>query len=91
MKVAPYSSAASIDMGVQTVENLGDQLAVVLKHHGVVAVGDSLKQALYSTVYLEEGAKTLVMAHAYGKKYMATLTDEQIQTAVGVFEDYGQK
>ncbi|AYW49705.1 class II aldolase/adducin family protein [Tetragenococcus halophilus] len=91
VKVAPYSSAASIDMGIQTVENLGDQLAVVLKHHGVVGVGDSLKQALYSTIYLEEGAKTLVMAHAYGGNNMATLTDEQVQTAVGIFEDYGQK
>lgn len=90
VKVAPYSSAASIDMGIQVVENLGDQLAVVLKHHGVVAVGDNLKQALYSAIYLEEAAKTMVMARAYGGGKMATLTNEQIQSAVDVFKDYGQ-
>lgn len=92
VKVAPYSSAASIDMGIQTVNNLGDQLAVVLKHHGVVAVGSSLKEALYSCVYLEEAAKTLVLAKAYGNgKKMAMLTQEQIDTAVEIFNDYGQK
>lgn len=92
VKVAPYSSAASLDMGIQTVENLGDQLAVVLKHHGVISVGATLKEALYSAVYLEEAAKTLVMAKAYnGGEKVAELTQDQIQTAVDIFKDYGQK
>lgn len=91
VKVAPYSSAASLEMGMEVVENLDTQLAVVLKHHGVVAVGDSLKQALYAAVYLEEAAKTLVMARAYGGNKMAELSAEQIQTAVNIFKDYGQK
>ena len=64
VKVAPYSSAASIQMGVEAVENLGDQLAVVLKHHGVIGVGNSLKQAMYSVVYLEEAAKTIFIDRA---------------------------
>ena len=46
VKVCPYSSAASMQMGVETVENIGDKLAVILKHHGVISVGDSLKQSL---------------------------------------------
>lgn len=91
VKVAPYSSAASLDMGIQTVKNLDDRLAVVLKHHGVVTVGDSLKQALYAAVYLEEAAKTLVMARAYGGNEMSQLTDDQIQVAVDIFKNYGQK
>lgn len=90
VKVAPYSSAASLDMGVKAVEYLDDKLAVVLKHHGVIAVGDSLQQALYACVYLEEAAKTVVYAKATGLS-MSLMSDEQIQGAVEVFEDYGQK
>lgn len=89
VKVAPYSSAASIDMGVKAVDNLGEQLAVVLKHHGVIAVGDSLKQALYSCIYLEEAAKTIVMAKACSG-VMAMMTPTQIDGAVEVFKHYGQ-
>ena len=89
VNVAPYSSAASIDMGYAVVDHIGDQLAVVLKNHGVVTIGKSLKEALYAAVYLEEAAKTLYVAHSYGGK-VAKLNEEQIQTAVEVFKDYGQ-
>ncbi len=89
VNVAPYSSAASLDMGIKTVEYLDNKLAVVLKHHGVVAVGDSLKQALYACVYLEEAAKTIVLAKACGQK-LSQMTQEQIDESVAVFDHYGQ-
>ncbi|KUO72665.1 MAG: sugar aldolase [Clostridia bacterium BRH_c25] len=88
VKVCPYSSTASMDMGIEAVQNLGNQLAVILKHHGVVAVGKSLKEALYSCVYLEEAAKTYLMAKSAGN--VAMLTTEQIEQAVEVFKYYGQ-
>ena len=89
VNVAPYSSAASIDMGYAVVDHIGDQLAVVLKNHGVVTVGKNLKEALYAAVYLEEAAKTLYVAHSYGGD-IAKLNEEQIQIAVEVFKEYGQ-
>lgn len=89
VKVAPYTSAASLEMGVAAVDYLGDQLAVVLKHHGVIAIGDSLKQALYACVYLEEAAKTITMAQSF-KKEMALLKQEEIDIAVEIFNRYGQ-
>ncbi|MGG5317645.1 class II aldolase/adducin family protein [Enterococcus sp. AZ072] len=89
VNVAPYSSAANIDMGYAVVDHIGDQLAVVLKNHGVVTVGKNLKEALYAAVYLEEAAKTLYVAHSYGGD-IAKLNEEQIQTAVEVFKEYGQ-
>ncbi len=88
VKVCPFSSAASIDMGIQTVENLGSQLAVILKHHGVMAVGKSLHEALYACVYLEEAAKTYLIAKSAGP--VAQLTDAQVEQAVRVFDFYGQ-
>ena len=89
VKVAPYSSAASIQMGIEAVENLGDTLAVVLKHHGVIGVGDSLKQAMYAVVYLEEAAKTISIAYSVNKD-LPMFSQEQIDRAVRVFKYYGQ-
>lgn len=91
VNVAPYSSAASLEMGIQAVDYLDSKLAVILKHHGVITVGDSIKQALYAAIYLEEGAKTLIMAKAYGGKELPQLNEEQIQRAVDIFNNYGQK
>ena len=90
VRVCPFSSPASIDMGIQTVEYAGDRLAVILKNHGVVALGDSLKAALYACVYLEEGAKTYIAARSMSTD-IALLTPEQVQRAVDVFSNYGQK
>lgn len=89
VKVVEYTSAASEDMGIQTVENLGDRLAVVLKHHGVIGVGDSLKAALYACVYLEEACRTILYAMSTGKE-MAELGQTEIDNAVELFKHYGQ-
>ncbi len=88
VKVTPFSSAASVDMGIDTCNYLGDSLAVILRHHGVIAVGDSLKQALYACVYLEEAAKCHIASCSLGTPRM--MTDEQIKQAVEVFKYYGQ-
>ena len=80
--VAEYGDPGSLSMG--------DRLAVVLKHHGVIAVGRDLRQALFSCVYLEEAAKTVSVALSTGMP-MATMTQEQIDEAVAVFHRYGQK
>ncbi len=87
--VAPFSSAASLDMGVKTVEHIGDCRAVILKNHGVVTVGTTLKEALYAAVYLEDAAKTYCVARMMGDPTL--LTREQTREAVEVFKDYGQK
>lgn len=87
--VAAYGDPGSLSMGVHAVESIGDQLAVVLKHHGVIAVGRNLRQALFSCVYLEEAAKTVSVALSTGLP-MATMTDAQVAEAVSVFHRYGQ-
>ncbi len=87
--VTPFSSAASIDMGIDTVKYLGESLAVILRHHGVMAVGNSLKQALYACIYMEEAAKCHVAARSMGGD-MKHMNAAQIEQAVSVFKFYGQ-
>jgi L-ribulose-5-phosphate 4-epimerase len=88
VNVAPYCSAASLDMGVQTVKYIGERRAVILKHHGVIAIGKDLKEALYAAVYMEDAAKTYLAAMAAGET--AIMTDEQTQDAVEIHRTYGQ-
>ncbi len=88
VKVTPYSSPGSVEMGIDTVKYLGDSLAVILAHHGVMTVGTSLKQALYCAVYMEESAKGYLAARACGD--IKHLTDNQIQQAAEVFKFCGQ-
>lgn len=88
--VAAYGDPGSLSMGVEAVRAIGNSLAVVLKHHGVISIGRDLRQALFSCVYLEEAAKTVSVALSTGLP-MATMTQEQIDEAVAVFHRYGQK
>ena len=88
--VTPYGPPNSMLMGEYTVKYLNGKLAVILKHHGVIAVGDSLKQALYACIYMEEAAKAYIAAKSISDD-MAMLTDEEIENAVEVFKTYGQK
>ena len=89
VKVLEFSSAASIDMGIDTVNNAGDTLAVILRNHGVMALGSTLKEALYSAVYLEEAAKTYVYARSMSPD-IRLLSPAQERQAVEVFKYYGQ-
>ena len=86
--VTPYSSAGSIDMGIDTVKYIGDGLAVILAHHGVMTIGKNLKQSLYAAVYLEEAAKCYLAARACGET--KKMTPEQIAQSIEVFKYYGQ-
>lgn len=87
--VAPFTSAASIEMGKLAIEHLTERrLAVILKNHGVIGIGNSLKQALGACVYLEEAAKTHAIALSMGTP--ALLSPVQVEQAVRVFDYYGQ-
>ncbi|MPW26140.1 class II aldolase/adducin family protein [Alkalibaculum sp. M08DMB] len=88
VKVSPYSSPGSIEMGIDTVNYLGDSLAVILAHHGVMTVGTSMKQALYAAIYMEEAAKCYISARSIGD--MKEMTEAQVDQAIEIFKYYGQ-
>lgn len=66
VNVAPFTPSSDIGMGVLAAQYGTDASAVILKHHGVLAYGEDLEEALYAAVYLEESAKTWVIAKAAG-------------------------
>lgn len=89
VNVAPYYKPASTNMGIQAVKYLQGKRAVILKHHGVITVGNDLKEALYSCVYLEESAKCYLSAKA-ASNTVAVLTKKEEYECVEVHKTYGQ-
>ncbi|MCI8533145.1 MAG: class II aldolase/adducin family protein [Lachnospiraceae bacterium] len=89
VRVAPFTPSSAVGMGKLAVEYAGDSLAVILKHHGVITWGGDLQEALYAAVYLEEAAKTYVLAKAMGVQIPA-LSPELIAQEKAGWETYGQ-
>ena len=87
--VAPYSPPGRLSMGELTVDYIGDKLAVILKHHGVITVGKDLHEALYAAVYLETSAQTYLAAASV--KEPALLTEEQNAECAAIWSEVGQK
>lgn len=87
VKVAPYSSAASLDMGVKTVENLGASRAVILRNHGrrgrTHPEGSPLRRGV-------PGGRSPDLLRSAGDGTPCLLNEEQIAEAVEVFRHYGQ-
>lgn len=89
VKVAPFTPSSAVGMGVLAVEYAGDSLAVILKHHGVITFGKDMNEALYAAIYLEESAKTLVLAKSVGVN-IPPLDPELIAREKAGWETYGQ-
>lgn len=77
VQVAPFTPSSDEGMGILAVDYAGDARAVILKHHGVMAFGKDLDQALSAAVYLEEASKTYLAALATGRP-VPLLSEEQI-------------
>ncbi len=86
--VAPYAPPGDLSMGIQAVDYIGDKLAVILKHHGVIAVGKDLHEALYAAVYLETSSQTFLAASAV--RDVALLTPEQNEECIEAWKRVGQ-
>lgn len=89
VRVAPFTRSSDKGMGVLTVEHIGDALAVILRHHGVIAVGKDIDQALTAAIYLEESCQAYLAALATGLP-IAHLTPEQIADEAKERGYYGQ-
>lgn len=53
-----YEKPGSDELAKKAGENIGDDDVLILKNHGVICVGDNLKEAKLLAVFVEETAKT---------------------------------
>lgn len=89
VNVAPFTPSSALGMGELAAAYIGDSTAVILKHHGVITVGKDMDEALFAAVYLEESAKTLMIAKA-ARAEIPALDPELIAKEKAGWESYGQ-
>jgi L-fuculose-phosphate aldolase len=68
-------SINSPEMGRRLVAEMGDELAILLKAHGVVCAGPNLLQTFAFSAYMEENAKRQYMTMQVGRPYV--FSDEE--------------
>ena len=87
--VAPFTISSDQGMGEVTVERAGKALAVILKHHGIMAYGKDIDQALSAAIYLEETCDVYLSVLATGRE-VPVLTKEQVAAEEAPRGNYGQ-
>jgi L-fuculose-phosphate aldolase len=66
IEVAEYGASASQDLADHAVEALGERAAVLLRHHGVLAVGADLEEAAAVAELVERVAKVRMLSLQVG-------------------------
>lgn len=89
VQVAPFTRSSDEGMGIATIAYKRNSRAVILKHHGVIALGSNLDQTLCAAIYLEEACRSYLAAMATGLP-IAHLTAEQIADESEERGYYGQ-
>ena len=81
------------DLADEVVKALGeDRVAVLIRNHGVVAVGGSLEKAYHVAILVEEEARTYFWIMLLEKSKMGRIPTELVEKMREFFKkDYGQK
>lgn len=64
--VAPFEESGTEAIARNALRIMGHRPAVILANHGLVTIGPSLRMALRTAVYVEEGARVYYLTHAIG-------------------------
>lgn len=66
VKMAPFAPAGSVELGNVTAPYLVDRNACLLANHGTISMGNDLKNAYLSSIYLEDAAKIYHLSKSVG-------------------------
>ena len=87
--ITRYVRPGSPEMAGEVVETLGDGWAVLVRNHGVVAVGKDLDEAFHTALLVEEEARTYYLARMLGR--VEPLQPGEVEALRrGFLEGYGQ-
>ncbi len=87
--VAPYATFGTTELARLTSEALGGSGAVLMAHHGLLAVGADLDRAFNVAEEIEFVAELYWRARALGD--VPLLSEEQMTAALERFGDYGPR
>jgi len=87
IRCAPYATFGTQALSDHALDALADRKACLLAHHGVIACGVSLAQALALAIEVEHLARVYLAACALGEP--PRLPDDEMARVLAKFEHYG--
>ena len=89
IRCAPYATFGTQQLSDHALHALAGRRACLLAHHGMIAVGASLKAALAVAVEVETLAEMYWRALQIGEP--ANLSSDELDTVLRKFDDYGRQ
>lgn len=89
VRVAPYATYGTPELSEAICSTIGNENAVLMANHGMVAVGGSLDGAFAAAEMVEYVSQIYLQAKAVGTP--AILGEQEMETVLKKFETYGQK
>jgi L-fuculose-phosphate aldolase len=89
IRCAPYATFGTQQLSDHALHALAGRHACLLAHHGMIAVGASLKAALALAVEVETLAEMYWRALQIGEP--ANLSSDELDTVLRKFDDYGKQ
>ena len=87
IRCAPYATFGTAELSAHALEALRDRKACLLAHHGMIAVGSSLSQAMWLSVEVETLARQYHGCLQIGEP--PVLSDEEIENVIKRMASYG--
>jgi L-fuculose-phosphate aldolase len=87
IRCAPYATFGTAELSVNAVKALEGRKACLLEHHGMIAVGTSLDNAMWLAVEVETLARQYHGCLQIGEPPL--LSDEEIENVIGRMASYG--
>jgi L-fuculose-phosphate aldolase len=87
VRVAPYATPGTEELGEQLLAALGDRSAALLQNHGVVTVGPSLERAWWYATIVEWTAAVWSRAKLLGEPRL--LSPQELDRAAQALAGYG--
>ncbi len=73
----------SMEMGRDLARTLGPRTVSLMRGHGCVVVGKSLREVVFTSIYLEINADMLIKAHQLGGDDITPLSEGEVAVASG--------
>lgn len=86
--VVPYATFGSAKLAEFVAEGIANSKAILLQHHGMIAVGDSLKKAFWLAHEVEVMSELLLKCSAVQAE-LPVLDDEEMDHVLDKFKTYG--
>lgn len=90
IRVAPYAEFGTDDLANGVAAALKDRAGALMKNHGAITIGPTLKKALDLLPILEYVCEIQLKAMSTGAE-IALLSDEQMASALDGLKDYGKQ